>query len=159
MPTLKHINEQVGTSFRRTTELIEALKPPPEPELVELSVSACECGSPPLPDFPMHEVAGPEGFTVTYEDGAIIVDGPYDSKKYYRLTILSDQGNPIQDVHPSWGGWPFEWSARTLPDNPRPPAPPFKWQLQEENYISRRWRNRRQYPSDYVSTMYEGEIE
>ena len=134
MPTLKHINEQVGTNFRRTTELVEALKPPPEPD--------------------------PEGFTVAYEDGAITVDGPYDPDKWYRLFILSDQGNPIQDLNPEWvGGWPFVWSRKTLPDSPSPPSPPFKWQIQEENYLSRRWRNRRQYPSDYVSTMYEGEIE
>ena len=99
-----------------------------------------------------------ETFTVEYRDGALIVDGPYNPERFYRLAILSDHGNPIQDVHPDWGGWPFEWSKRTLPDNPPPPAPPFTWRLQEENYISRRWRNRRQYPADYVSTIYEGEI-
>ena len=105
----------------------------------------------------------PETFTVTYrqEDGAIIVDGPYDRKKFYRLLLLGenpdDPRNPIQDLHPDWGGWPFEWSKRTLPDNP-PPPPPFQWRIQEENYISRQWRNRSQYPADYVSTTYEGTI-
>ena len=103
----------------------------------------------------------PDTFTVAYreQDGALIVDGPYNPKLFYRLSIISDQGNPIQDVNPEWGGWPFEWSTRTLPDSPPPPAPPLTWQLQEENYISRRWRNRRQYPADYVSTTYEGNIQ
>ena len=100
----------------------------------------------------------PTGFTVEYRDGAVFVDGPYDPSKSYRLMILSDNGNPIQDLHRDWGGWPFEWSERTLPDNPPCPPPPFKWQLQEENYISRRWRNRSQYPADYVSVMYHGEV-
>ena len=105
------------------------------------------------------EAAVEPTFTVEYRDGALIVDGPYDPTKFYRLAILSEHGNPIQDVNPEWtGGWPFEWSKRTLPDNPAPPAPPFTWQLQEENYISRRWRNRSQYPADYVSTTYKGEI-
>ena len=98
-------------------------------------------------------------FTVDYdeEDGALIVDGPYDPEKYYRLSVLSDRGNPIQDVNPDWGGWPFVWSAENFPDNP-PPAAPLTWQLQEENYISRRWRNRSQYPEDYESTLWKGEI-
>ena len=132
MPTLKSINAKAGTNFRRTTELVEALKPPPKPE--------------------------PETFTVTYQDGALIVDGPYNPERFYRLSILSDRGNPIQDLDPAWAGWPFVWSKDTLPDNPPPPAPPLQWQIQEENHISRRWRNRRQYPADYVSTTYEGVI-
>ena len=134
MPTLKKLNAETGSSYSRWKQVYADMK--------------------------TEEVAAPEPtFTVVYKDDALIVDGPYDATKYYRLMILSDQGNPIQDVHPDWGGWPFEWSKRTLPDNPPPPAPPLKWQLQEENHISRRWRNRRQYPADYVSTTYEGTIE
>ena len=140
MPTLKRINAEAGTKFRRTTELVAALK---AQETV-------------VPDTSTEETN--PTFTVEYKDGAIIVDGPYDPDKFYRLSILSDRGNPIQDVNHEWGGWPFEWSRRTLPDNPLPPAPPLKWQLQEENYISRRWRNRSQYPKDYVSVIYEGVI-
>ena len=139
MPTLKEINAEANTNFRRTKELVEVLKELMSQEEEEVT----------------------DIFTVTYKDGAIFVCGPYDSSKFYRLSILSDNGNPIQDLNPEWGGWdPFEWSKtnRTLPDNPSPPAPPFKWQIQVENYLSRRWRNRRQYPSDYVSTIYEGII-
>ena len=134
MPTLKKLNAAAGTNYLRWKEVYQDIQPRGE--------------------------AMPETFTVTYrqEDGAVIVDGPYDREKYYRLTILSDRGNLIQDVDEQWGGWPFEWSARTLPDNPRPPAPPFTWMLQEESHISRRWRNRSQYPADYVSTTYEGTI-
>ena len=100
----------------------------------------------------------PDPFSVTYKDGALIVDGKYDSNKFYRLAVISPNGNPIQDVNPEWAGWPFVWSAANFPGNP-PPAPPLTWTLQEENYISRRWRNRSQYPADYVSTTYEGKID
>ena len=135
MPTLKKINREAGTNFRRTTELVAALAPPAPPER--------------------------ETFTVEYRDGALVVDGPMDPAKWYRLMILSPNGNPIQDiVKPIDGGpppWPYVWSAETHPGWP-PPAPPLQWTLQEENYLSRRWRNRRQYPGDYVSTVYEGEI-
>ena len=101
----------------------------------------------------------PNTFSVTYSNGALIVDGPYDSKKFYRLSVISDSGNPIQDVNPEWAGWPFVWSAENFPDNP-PPAPPLTWTLQEENYISRRYSPpTSQYPADYVSTTYEGLID
>ena len=102
-------------------------------------------------------VATPEPtFTATCKDGAIIVDGPYDPEKWYRIAIISDRGNPIQDVNPEWtGGWPFVWSKETLPDNPEPPAPPLKWQIQEENYLSRSF-SKATLPDDYVSTIYEG---
>ena len=131
MPTLKSINAKADTNFRRTKELVETLKNPPAEE------------------------AAPAGFTITCRDGAIIIDGPYDPEKFYRLAVLSDGGNPIQDVNPEWGGWPFVWSAENFPDNPPPPAPLF-WTFSEENYISRRWRNRLQYPADYRRRTWEG---
>ena len=140
MPTLKKINAAAGTNFRRTKELVAALQPPAPPP------------TPPEPAAPPATT-----FTVTHHDGALFVDGPYNPAMFYRLMILSDNGNPIQDLNPEWAGWPFTWSPNNFPDNP-PPAPPLKWQVQEENYISRRWRNRRQYPTDYQSTTYEGEI-
>ena len=144
-PSLKSLNAEAGTSYTRWKQVVADLTPQ---ESTVQDLKDVDAKPEPAPTF-----------TVTYKDGAIIVDGPYDSTKFYRLMILSDQGNPIQDVHPDWGGWPFEWSQEMLPDNPAPPAPPFLWQIQEENYISRRWRNRSQYPADYVSKTYEGEIE
>ena len=135
MSTLRQINAATGGKWRRWKQFLADME-----KLVEQKQE--------------QKPASP--FTVRYDDGAIFIDGPYDSDKFYRLMILSDQGNPIQDVNSEWGGWPFEWSVRTLPDNPQPPHPPFVWQFQEENYISRRWRNKSQYPDDYKSTMYEG---
>ena len=155
MPTLKSINAQANTNFRRTKELVKVLKGLPPPEAQEVAGEAEDAvrgsGDVPCP------------FTVEYREGAIFIDGPYDPKKYYRLGILGenpeDPRNPIQDVNHAWGGWPFEWSTRTLPDNPQPPPPPFKWRLQEETHVSRRWRNKRSLPAGYASTIYEGRID
>ena len=140
MPTLKKINAAAGTNFRRTKELVAALQPPAPPP------------TPPEPAPPPEPT-----FTVTHHDGALFIDGPYDAAKFYRIMVLSDNGNPIQDLNPEWAGWPFIWSPNNFPDNP-PPPPPFTWAIQVENYLSRQWRSRRQYPADYKETWYKGEI-
>ena len=137
MPTLKRINREAGTSYKYVKELVTDIKR--------------------FKAFQESEETSP-AFTVEYRNGAIFVDGPYNHDKWYRLFILSDQGNPVQDLNRDWAGWPFEWSKQTLPDSPAPPVPPFKWEIQEENYLSRRYRNRRLLPADYVDTWWKGEI-
>ena len=132
MSTLKKLNAETGKNYKRWKQVYKDM----------------QTTSVPIPE-PV--------FTVIYKYGALVIDGPYDPNKFYRLMIISPNGNPIQDINPEWAGWPFIWSPENFPDNP-PPALPLTWQLQEENYISRRWRNRRNYPADYVSTLYKGEI-
>ena len=135
MSTVKKFNKETGSAHKRWKQVYEETN-----EMKQATPSG---------------QAAPQPFTVNFQGGAIIIDGPYDPDKFYRLAVLSDNGNPIQDINPEWGGWPFVWSAENFPDNP-PPTGPLFWTLSEENYISRRWRNRRQYPVDYRRTTWEG---